>query len=595
MSGNSSKSFERRCLMSCAPANLLSGLFIYLYTITVVQLDKALWGVAFLVVAFIVLGCQILLAPLTNILVSRRLSRGLEEWREKGLSPGRRTELLYRLQAFPRRKQAEAYLYFSVGTGVLALGYAYFLKLGWLDIIACVSICLFCTHIAGILNFFTSIKLCSDYARRLIEQGVDQQMLRQRQPLGVNLGRSFVQLMALPAIFTTLLFSTTYTINYLANGGRMDRTSMSIVGAVIVVNMVASLVLTLLLFAAVLRSSRMLQESMERITQSDIFTVKPISTDLANEISYNMYLANDIIHLFQSVLTGIRSIGLDMLPAIDELHRIVDKTTLGSYQQAASIQQMIATIQERESQVRELDRRMASFAETTAAMVRHMDCERGILGESMENMDEIARSIEASISEIWTLGKKINGVWDIVSAISSIADRTRIIGFNIELRVAEAGSTGSNSLIIANEIKRLATSIADSVLVIQGRISEMQESSDNLVISTEGGTERVREEGELGRQLADKMEEVGRSISIAEESMEDIDLIVRQQIQGIHRISQTMDRISIGIEEVSASMSMVTDITEGLKNTAYRLENLSREIVQSEDIHPESAQEEAQA
>ena len=148
---------------------------------------------------------------------------------------------------------------------------------------------------------------------------------------------------------------------------------------------------------------------------------------------------------------------------------------------------------------------------------------------------------------------------------------------------------------IANEIKRLATSIADSVLVIQGRISEMQESSDNLVISTEGGTERVREEGELGRQLADKMEEVGRSISIAEESMEDIDLIVRQQIQGIHRISQTMDRISIGIEEVSASMSMVTDITEGLKNTAYRLENLSREIVQSEDIHPESAQEEAEA
>ncbi len=588
MTGDSNKSFETRILMACAPVNLLAGLFIYLYTITVVRLDSSLWGVAFVVVISIILSCQILLAPLTNILASRRLSRNLEDWKKGGLSTQERTKLLYRLQAFPKRKQTEACLYFSIGTGILALGYSYFLKLGWIDIIACMSVCLFCTHIAGILNLFVSIRLCSEYARQLVAQGVDQQMVQQRKTLGVNLGQSFFQMMALPVVLTTILFAITYTINYLENGGRIDGAAMLTIYIVVIVNMIASIVLSLTLFASVLRSSRMLQESMEHITRSDIFTVEPAPTDMANEISYNMYLANNIIRLFQSVLTRVRSIGRTLLPAIDELYSIVDKTTLASHQQAASIQEMIATIEESESQIWELDRRMASFAETTAAMVHHLDCGRGILGESMENMDEIARSIEASISGIWALGERINGVWDIVSTISSIAERTRIVGFNAELRVAEAGSTGSNFLIIANEIKRLAKSIADLVLVIQGRISQMQESSDNLVISTEGGTERVREEGVLGRLLADKMEEVSRSIDIAEESMEDIDLIVRQQTQGIRHISQTMERISVGIEEVSASMSMVTDITEGLKNTAYRLENLSREIVQSEGIQAET-------
>lgn len=575
------RSFGRMVFFSCVPSNVVTGFFIYLYTVAVIQLDTSLWGIAFVVVLSIVSMCQIVLAPLSNMLISRRLSRRLQRWREEELSDRERTELLQEVQSFPRKKQLEACIYFASGTGILAMGYAYFLNVDLMDIIACVAICLFSTHIAGVLNLFASSRLCSELARQLVGQGVHQDMVRKRS-FGMNFSQSYVQLIVVPLVFTTILFMLTYAISLIENGYRILRPQLLIISMVVAVNMMVVSVLAITFFTSVIRSSRMLQESMEHITQNDIFTVEPIPTDMADEISYNMYLVNNVIHLFQAILTRIRTIGQSLLMPIDELQHIADETATVSFQQSSGVQEMLATVEENESQVEEIARRLEEVVAVIGIASGNLEKNYSILRDTAGKMEEIYSANATTCQGIWTLGEKVNGVWNIVSGINAIADQTRIIGFNAELKASEAGEIGGNFMIIANEIKRLAGSIMDAVVLIQARIAEVQATSDNLIISSEGGTQLVQEAGELSRKLVQRLDDIKVSTDITRDSVEDIALIIQQQSMEFQQVVKTAGTISSGIEMVSASMAMVRDIADQLKVTGHRLENLNTEIIQDD-------------
>ena len=116
-------------------------------------------------------------------------------------------------------------------------------------------------------------------------------------------------------------------------------------------------------------------------------------------------------------------------------------------------------------------------------------------------MTEITDANVSTISGIRELGEKISGIWEIVKIINDIADQTRIIAFNAELEASSAGDSGKNFHIVANEVRRLAAGITKSVDQIKERITEIQHSSDNLIITSESGTEKIREGLELSEKL----------------------------------------------------------------------------------------------
>ena len=72
------------------------------------------------------------------------------------------------------------------------------------------------------------------------------------------------------------------------------------------------------------------------------------------------------------------------------------------------------------------------------------------------------------------------------------------------MQAASAGEAGKNFHIVANEIRRLADNTMESTKDIKQRISDIQHSSDSLILASEGGTKKINEGFQLSVKLEDK-------------------------------------------------------------------------------------------
>ena len=115
-----------------------------------------------------------------------------------------------------------------------------------------------------------------------------------------------------------------------------------------------------------------------------------------------------------------------------------------------------------------------------------------LLEGNVVQLSEIVQANKATIGGIKSLGDKIEKIWDIVSLINSVADQAKIIAFNAELEASTAGQAGKNFHIVATEIRRLADGIIDGTKEIKESISQIQQSSDSLILTSESGTEKIQ-------------------------------------------------------------------------------------------------------
>ena len=362
-------------------------------------------------------------------------------------------------------------------------------------------------------------------------------------------------------------------------GQGLRKVQLSRIAVVLAINVVVGIVSVYSFLRSILISSDKLQNSMLHIIKNDIFTVDLVPTDFENEVSYNLYLINQIVLLFRSILNDINEIGNTMVEPIGGLTEISQSTASTSLEQSTGVKEILATMEDTDRQTRNIVEKIADVTTVAEGTENNVDAGFETLQSNLDKMTEITDANVATITGIRELGEKIGSIWEIVKIINDIADQTRIIAFNAELEASSAGDSGKNFHIVANEVRRLAAGITNSVDQIKERITEIQHSSDNLIITSESGTEKIREGLELSEKLKEKFSDIQSSSEITVESANQIKEIINQQSTSFDQIVATVRQISSGIENFSTSTSTVNNTAQKLKDAANLLENLHVNII----------------
>ncbi len=169
--------------------------------------------------------------------------------------------------------------------------------------------------------------------------------------------------------------------------------------------------------------------------------------------------------------------------------------------------------------------------------------------DTMKKMEEIQLTSNDTVKGIRNLGEQIEGIWEIVGIINSIAAQTKIIAFNAELEASSAGEKGKNFEIVASEIRRLADNTVISTEEIKKRIREIQESSSELVGAGQDEALKIKE----GRDLSHLMEQVfERLLSQSEASYEHISEILGTQITNFEATVGDLQKLSGEVEHFNS-------------------------------------------
>jgi hypothetical protein len=140
--------------------------------------------------------------------------------------------------------------------------------------------------------------------------------------------------------------------------------------------------------------------------------------------------------------------------------------------------------------------------------------------------------------------------------------------------IIAAGEAGKNFEIVAGEIRRLADNTMTSTRAIKERIDEVQSASDNLIVVSREGTQKITEGWKLSKNLDAVFQEVLDSSETSADSAQKISESINQQAEAFEQILLTLKQISDGIDNFVVSTEATTQASETLRVMADDLKGI---------------------
>ena len=259
---------------------------------------------------------------------------------------------------------------------------------------------------------------------------------------------------------------------------------------------------------------------------------------------------------------------------IDETHKLAfssKENAITAQDQSAAVKEIVTTMEDNTALSEDISRKIKDVS--GVATKTSGDVAEGVsyLEHNVRQLREIATANQNTIEGIKSLGDKIENIWDIVTLINSVADQAKIIAFNAELEASTAGEAGKNFHIVAAEIRRLADGIIGGTKEIKEKITEIQQSSDTLILASESGTEKIREGVANAKNLEERFTSIKNASEITADSAGDITTIIQQQAIASEQILLTLKQIASGVDKFRGATESVSEASQKLQVIAEEL------------------------
>lgn len=242
--------------------------------------------------------------------------------------------------------------------------------------------------------------------------------------------------------------------------------------------------------------------------------------------------------------------------------------------QSAAVKEIVATMEESNELSENISKKIKNVSQI--AEKTSLDVTEGVssIEKNVNQLHEIFSANKKTIEGMKELDEKIETIWDIVNLINNVADQAKIIAFNAELEASNAGEAGKSFRIVANEIRRLSDSIIDGTKEIKQRITEIQKSSDTLIITSKNGTKKINEGYENAKELKDKFKSIKDSAEVTADSAGDITEIIQQQASASEQILITLKQISNGVENFSSATDNISASSENIRTMSEEMTDI---------------------
>lgn len=228
---------------------------------------------------------------------------------------------------------------------------------------------------------------------------------------------------------------------------------------------------------------------------------------------------------------------------LDEISKIVEGTTHEAASAASAAEETSANVQSVATGAEELS---SSVAEISRQVTYALEVAEGAVSEA-ENAGDIIEGLSGSAQAIG----------EVVELISGIAEQTNLLALNATIEAARAGESGKGFAVVANEVKALATQTAKATEQISGQITNVQQTTDQVVKAIAAISATIG-----------KINEVSSSISGAVEEQ----AIVTQEI------SANMQTASSGVGMITQNITDIAEATERVDAATHKVRQTSQSV-----------------
>ena len=203
---------------------------------------------------------------------------------------------------------------------------------------------------------------------------------------------------------------------------------------------------------------------------------------------------------------------------------------------------------------------------------------------AIEKMRTVFERVEKSGARVFELEEKTRHVGQITEMITSVASSTNLLSLNASIEAARAGEAGRGFSVVADEIRKLAETAAESSKEIAKLINEIQTETNEVADEIRASSLGVREGHEDMDTMAHSLEHIRSAVSEAASRSEEIFL-------GADSHTQSADRMVEAMDEVGRVATGNAAAIEAVANTSRQQAGPMSEMVSSSQSLTELAEE----
>jgi len=258
----------------------------------------------------------------------------------------------------------------------------------------------------------------------------------------------------------------------------------------------------------------------------------------------------------------------------------------GAEIQANSADQIMSVAQTMSEQISLISQASRNVSDTATATSQAAGQGRQVVGQTIEQMNEIGKNTMATQSTIDELIKSSQDIREMVTLISSIAGQTNLLALNAAIEAARAGEQGRGFAVVAEEVRKLAEESNQAAQQIGTLVGKNQKNLNQVVTATQVGAAGIQTGISLVHDTGETFQKIVDAILHLSEQIKDISGSIHQIAGGNQTLVESIQEIdtaskqaasesqsvSAATEEQSASMQEIASSSQGLAMLAADLQ-----------------------
>lgn len=289
---------------------------------------------------------------------------------------------------------------------------------------------------------------------------------------------------------------------------------------------------------------------MKKNMQEMVSEISAVLNQMSNG-NYRVELEKEYVGEFKQIKESLLVIVERMKETLNTLRVASEEINLGSDQLASAAQELAEGSSDQAVQVAELVNAMKQMSESmehNAAEATASVTIANRAGETMQQGNEKMEELKEAIKEIAVCSEQIH---TIINTIEDIAEQTNLLSLNAAIEAARAGEAGRGFAVVAEQVKNLAEESARA----SGRTTQLIETT----------IEAVDKGIAIADATAANMVEVVQGAMEATQKMGQIADMLNKEVDNIHDINQTINRVSEVVDSNSATSEETAAVSQEQK------------------------------
>lgn len=387
------------------------------------------------------------------------------------------------------------------------------------------------------------------------------------------------------------------SIERMEEGNRTSVINFSLAIFVVVLGIVISYVMARSISRPVIEVSSRVERMAEGYLNDE-----PLETKRQDEVGQQVHAINSMRERIQGTLYGTLDISRRLNSSSGTLLESTGTVRDSSNQIAATMEQLAAGAEAQANTASNMAEMVGEFfddvrrvnvaghgvANAAGEVLQRTGDGNDMMAGSVEQMNEIYQVVNESVEQIQRLDNQTKEISELVIVISEIAEQTNLLALNAAIEAARAGEQGKGFAVVADEVRKLAEQVGESVNEITTIVDRVQEGSSTAVKFLENGYTSVRKGKEAVMETQTVFGDISNLVTNMttltgdmSDNLGRIEEIGEQLTTGVAEIASIAEQSAAGVQETTASVEQTTFQIDTINQGAGELAELSTELENS--------------